>query len=302
MSRFALHRQGQNSQVCPRWHAMACRGLTLVLPNSAGPGYRRAGLPTNPGVRLTVQTSVVRLSDPGLRCALEACTLGYCTCSFAGRAVAIGTNSSGVSPGYPAQAKGTDRVDEVADKLIVRPHVTLAGANDIEASFGDTQANAAIWQASYHDATMPRRQTLSTATRQTTVRPLLLERRLWRGVGALGRDLDLRLLCVADARPTARSHPRIAADLLQLPSGAVGEHRRNGRQRHHVCGRLDGERVCVRCRLCDDTEPRLGGSLPLDIRDCHRAEHPRGHRPACGLLTRALQKGRVSAAHVFGQP
>ena len=153
VSRFALHRQGQNSQVCPRWHAMACGGLTLVLPNSAGPGYRRAGLPTNPGVRLTVQTSVVRMNDPGLRCALEACTLGYCTCSFAGRAVAIGTNSSGVSPGYPAQAKGTDRVDEVADKLIVRPHVTLAGANDIEASFGDTQANAAIWQASYHDAT-----------------------------------------------------------------------------------------------------------------------------------------------------
>jgi hypothetical protein len=26
MSRFALHRQGQNSHVCPRWHDMACRG------------------------------------------------------------------------------------------------------------------------------------------------------------------------------------------------------------------------------------------------------------------------------------
>ena len=26
MSRFALHRQGQNSHVWPRWHAMACRG------------------------------------------------------------------------------------------------------------------------------------------------------------------------------------------------------------------------------------------------------------------------------------
>ena len=40
MLRFALHRQGQNSHVSPRWHAMPCRGLTLVLPHSAGRGYR----------------------------------------------------------------------------------------------------------------------------------------------------------------------------------------------------------------------------------------------------------------------
>ena len=36
MSRFALDRQGQNSHVSARWHAMACRGSLLVLPNSAG--------------------------------------------------------------------------------------------------------------------------------------------------------------------------------------------------------------------------------------------------------------------------
>ena len=40
MSRFALHRQGQNSHVCTRWHAVACRGLTPVPPHSAGLGYR----------------------------------------------------------------------------------------------------------------------------------------------------------------------------------------------------------------------------------------------------------------------
>jgi hypothetical protein len=46
--RFALDRQGQNSHVWPRGRAMACRGVTLVLPSSAGLGYRRAGLNLQP--------------------------------------------------------------------------------------------------------------------------------------------------------------------------------------------------------------------------------------------------------------
>ena len=44
MLRFTLDRQGQNSQVCTRCHAMACRGLTPLLPNSAGCGYRPTDL------------------------------------------------------------------------------------------------------------------------------------------------------------------------------------------------------------------------------------------------------------------
>ena len=48
MLSFALHRQRQDSQVCTRWHAMACRGLTLVLPSSVGFGYRPAGLNVRP--------------------------------------------------------------------------------------------------------------------------------------------------------------------------------------------------------------------------------------------------------------
>ena len=44
MCRFALHRQGQNSHVAARIRAMASRGLTLVLPHTAGMGYR----PTDP--------------------------------------------------------------------------------------------------------------------------------------------------------------------------------------------------------------------------------------------------------------
>ena len=40
MLRFALHGQGQNSQVSTRCHGMSCRGLERVLPSSAGLGYR----------------------------------------------------------------------------------------------------------------------------------------------------------------------------------------------------------------------------------------------------------------------
>ena len=44
MLRFALHRQGQNSHVRAHCHAMACRGLTLLLPDRAGLGYRPTDL------------------------------------------------------------------------------------------------------------------------------------------------------------------------------------------------------------------------------------------------------------------
>jgi len=42
--RFALHRQGQNSQASTRCHGMPCRSLTLVVPYSAGLGYRPTDL------------------------------------------------------------------------------------------------------------------------------------------------------------------------------------------------------------------------------------------------------------------
>jgi hypothetical protein len=48
MLRFALHRQGQSSQVSTRCHATACSGSTLVLPNRVGLGYRPTGLNAQP--------------------------------------------------------------------------------------------------------------------------------------------------------------------------------------------------------------------------------------------------------------
>ena len=52
MCRFALHRQGQNSHVCTRWHAMACRGSHNFWSNNrartTGLGYRPTGSNVNP--------------------------------------------------------------------------------------------------------------------------------------------------------------------------------------------------------------------------------------------------------------
>jgi hypothetical protein len=48
VSRFALHRQGQNSHVFTHCQAMPGRGLTLVLPHRAGRGYRPTDLNVSP--------------------------------------------------------------------------------------------------------------------------------------------------------------------------------------------------------------------------------------------------------------
>jgi hypothetical protein len=107
----------------------------------------------SPGVRLTTSTSAVRLTYPQLTTVLNAYTQGVADCTSATVTVAVGTNSSGVSAAYPAAAKGADWASEVLNQLTAHPQVILAGANDIEASFGDSAGNAAIWEASYLAAT-----------------------------------------------------------------------------------------------------------------------------------------------------
>jgi hypothetical protein len=109
--------------------------------------------PANPGVRLTTQSSAVRLTYPQLRTAIDAYTLGISSCGSGNVTVALGTNNSGGSATYAAATQGTDWANEVLDKLIVRSQVTLTGANDIEASFGGTQADALAWETNYLNAT-----------------------------------------------------------------------------------------------------------------------------------------------------
>ena len=120
------------------------------LPQSANPTVLSAG---SPGVRLTSQSSVVRLTYRQLRTAVDAYTQGYVDCASSDVTVAVGTNNSGVSAAYPAAQKGADWASEVMDQLTVHPHVTLTGANDIEASFGDSPADAAAWERAYLDHT-----------------------------------------------------------------------------------------------------------------------------------------------------
>lgn len=119
-------------------------------PPSANGTVLSAG---SPGVRLTTQASVVRLSYPQLVTALDAYTQGYVDCGSAGVTVAVGTNSSGVSATYPAAAKGADWAGAVLDQLTVHTQVRLTGANDIEASFGDTPVDAMAWETSFLGAT-----------------------------------------------------------------------------------------------------------------------------------------------------
>jgi len=120
------------------------------VPPSANGTVLSAG---SHGVRLTDQGSVVRLSYPQLVTALDAYTQGYADCGSAGVTIAVGTNSSGPSATYSAAAKGADWASQVIDQLTVHPQVRLTGANDVEASFGDTPVDAAAWETSYLGAT-----------------------------------------------------------------------------------------------------------------------------------------------------
>ena len=70
--------------------------------------------------------------------------------------VALGTNNGGVYSGtnsYPAADRGTDWAGVIADLRSSAPaHVTVVGANDIEASFDDSAqsvAHADAWEDSY---------------------------------------------------------------------------------------------------------------------------------------------------------
>ena len=63
MTRFALHRQGRNSHDSTRWYGMPCRGLMLVLPNSAGLDYR----PTDRNVSPSTDRRKGLLPAPGDR-------------------------------------------------------------------------------------------------------------------------------------------------------------------------------------------------------------------------------------------
>jgi hypothetical protein len=111
----------------------------------------------SPGVALSAfsESTTPRLTYPQLVTALAGYLDGYvgCRTGSAGVTLAIGTNNDGDFTQYTATQKGTDWATRVVEPL--RAHVnadtwlTVIGANDIEAGFAGTEAQAEQWETAY---------------------------------------------------------------------------------------------------------------------------------------------------------
>jgi hypothetical protein len=122
---------------------------------------------SNPGVALaltgTSPTNPERLRYPDLVTVLSGYLDGYKRCRSGATTVtvAIGTNNGGEysgTNGYPAAARGADWANLVIDPLAsyASAHsvgAAVVGANDIEAAFSGTLAQAQQWEAAYFAAT-----------------------------------------------------------------------------------------------------------------------------------------------------
>jgi hypothetical protein len=128
-------------------------GATLVLLHVGAQSITAPLSAENPGVALSSTSPVVRLTYPQLRAAIDAYTSGYTGCGSADVTVAIGTNNDGDFSTYTATKKGADWATEVMNKVTARAHVTLVGANDIEAGFAGSLADAQDWETAYLDNT-----------------------------------------------------------------------------------------------------------------------------------------------------
>ena len=111
----------------------------------------------HPGVALTgfSEADTPRLTYPQLVTALEGYLDGYVSCrtGSATVTVAFGTNNDGDWQTYTAPEKGTDWATQVIEPL--RSHVAadswlnVAGADDIEAGFSSTEAQAEQWVTAF---------------------------------------------------------------------------------------------------------------------------------------------------------
>ena len=122
--------------------ADAAAGSELVLLHLG------AQLNDRSGVLLSGTTR--QLTWAHLVTALNAYLAGYAP---AGGTVAIATNNDGDWHKYPAKARGRDWANELIDALTVPDGVQVAGADDIEAGFVSTRAQAQTWEDAYLGAT-----------------------------------------------------------------------------------------------------------------------------------------------------
>ena len=111
----------------------------------------------HPGVALTgfSEASTPRLTYSELVNALEGYLDGYAQCrtGSASVTVAIGTNNDGAWQQYTAAQKGTDWAQGVIAPLrnyvAAQNWLDVVGANDIEAGFASSEADAEAWESAY---------------------------------------------------------------------------------------------------------------------------------------------------------
>ncbi|MDT4894466.1 MAG: hypothetical protein QOE97_3501 [Pseudonocardiales bacterium] len=154
-SSVALDQLAMNGHGCDD----ATAGNTFVLLDVGAQSVTGPTLSTaNPGVVVAKASGRVPLPYPDLKSIMVSYFAGYSRCAPAGIGtpkIAIGTNNDGdwntTDPHYSPAARGADWADLIRD-LGADPSstgLTVVGANDIEAGFASTQAQAAQWEAAY---------------------------------------------------------------------------------------------------------------------------------------------------------
>jgi hypothetical protein len=138
----------------------ASQGVQLELLDVGAQTVTKPLSPTTPGVALALSgTPPVRLSYADLTNAIEAYLDGYNTCRNGTTVtLAIGTNNDGDWHAYGAKKRGADWASKVINPLRTYATtkgypVTVIGADDIEAAFASTEAQAATWETTYLQAT-----------------------------------------------------------------------------------------------------------------------------------------------------
>jgi hypothetical protein len=118
----------------------------------------------NPGVALSgfSENTTPRLTYPQLDTALESYLDGFVACrsGSASVTIAVGTNNDGDFTNYTAAEKGTDWAEQVIKQLVAhvagQSGLEVVGANDIEAGFASTEAQAEQWESAYLAGTSAR--------------------------------------------------------------------------------------------------------------------------------------------------
>jgi hypothetical protein len=141
----------------------ATQGVQFELLDVGAQTVTKPLSPANPGVALALSggKQPVRLNYADLTDAIKSYLDGYTTCVSGGTSLelAIGTNNdgnfkSGDPTGYPATPRGADWATKVinplrADAATNSDPISVVAADDIEAAFASTQAQAVAWENAY---------------------------------------------------------------------------------------------------------------------------------------------------------